>query len=247
MYPILFHVGGLTFTTHGFLAVLGIITGSSLLYILAKKKKIDTRYLINDVVYSVSMGVIGARVVYFLLYRDQFATWQEIFFLWNGGMVSYGGFILGGITFVLLFRRQKSKVYLWLDALSISFAFGLFFGRLGNIFAGEYSGINSKYGIGGIVPVTLYEGVYVLIIGCLLLMTYLKNNKIKEGLIFWLFVFFYGFGRFIIDFWRDEQDLFYGISLGQIISLSFVVLSIYFLINRYSRETGNLIFTRNRL
>ena len=44
MYPILFEINGFNIYTHGVLAVVGIIAGSVLIYLIAKKEKMNTKY-----------------------------------------------------------------------------------------------------------------------------------------------------------------------------------------------------------
>ena len=219
MYPELFKIGNLTIYTHGVLAVLGIIVGSYILLSLAKKSGLDTSFLFDNIVYSVLVGIIGARLTYFFLYREQFDSFSEIIYLWQGGMVSYGGFIPGFMAFFLLLKSQKTKISDWLAISSIAFPAGLFFGRLGNIFAGEYAGFstNSKINLDGFIPVTLYEGILVLLLAVTNYFLYRKN--VNKGNLFAWFIFSYSLGRFIIDFWRDEGKLILNISTGQAASL----------------------------
>lgn len=233
MHPVLFRIGDFTFYTHGLLAVLGIILGAVLLYFMAKKRAMNTDFLFDNIIYSVLAGILGARITYFVLYRDQFQSIKEIFFLWNGGMVSYGGFILGALAFVFLLKIQKENVLKWCDLGAISLAAGLCLGRLGNVFAGEYSGILTagRFNIHGIVPVTLFEAVVVLIIAIGLFIAN-RFSKFKDGIIFYLFILFYSGSRFIIDFWRDENDLFLHITLGQYVGLILFFVSGYLLFTK---------------
>ncbi len=221
MHPILFKIGTLTFYTHGLLSVLGIVLGGFILYKLAQKEKLDTSLILDNIIYSVLAGIVGARLVYFFMYRYQFSSFSEIFYLWNGGMVSYGGFFLGAVAFVLLLKSQKQNITKWLDISLIAFSIGLFLGRIGNLMAGEYSGrfSNSFLAINGVLPVTLFEGFLLVIIFSLLLFIYKKAKNLKDGSLALLFLLLYGFGRFVIDFWRAEEVVFFNLGLGQLVSL----------------------------
>ena len=246
MYPILFQIKGFTFYTHGLLSVLGIIIGAIILYLLARKENLKNELLFDNIIYSVLTGIIGARLTYFFMYRDQFSGIKEIFYIWDGGMVSFGGFFLGGLAFYLLLRSQKEPITKWFDIISISFSLGLFLGRVGNIFAGEYAGLttSSKYNLQGYIPINLYEGILLIIIFSALLAFYSKI-KHKDGIIFSIFLISYGLGRFIIDIWRDESKLFLNISLGQLVSLLVAlcgILLIYFL-SRKTREVKHGIIS----
>lgn len=244
MYPELFKIGSLTFYTHGVLAVFGIFFGSLIIYLLAKKEKVKTDFLFDNIVYSVLVGIVFARITYFLLYREQFSNIQEIFYLWQGGMVSYGGFIAGFIAFILLIKAQKSELGKWLAISSIAFPAGLFWGRIGNIFAGEYSGImtTSRINLGGLVPIPAYEALLLVVITTTLLCMRKKAATFFEKYSFIVFILFYTSGRFIIDFWRDDSKIIFGISLGQIVSLLLFVFATAFSIYKYVKEKrGNAI------
>jgi phosphatidylglycerol:prolipoprotein diacylglycerol transferase len=225
MHPVLLKIGNFYLYTHGVLAVLGIIAASIVLYYLAKREKLSLNFLFDNIVYTILFGIIGARLAYFILYNAQFNNPIELFFLWEGGMVSYGGFIAGGVAMAFLLRSQKQKILRWFDLLAVAFLIGQFFGRIGNIFAGEYSGLptTSSLNMHGLVPVTLYEGIYCLILFAALLLLYLRRGKIRDGFYFFLVLMAYPAGRFVIDFWRDEKNLVSIFSLGQMVSLVFLL------------------------
>ena len=62
------------------------------------------------------------------------------------------------------------------------------------------------------------------------------------GLISGIFLIFYSFFRFIIEFFRvpDEQlgYLFFNLTMGQIISLIFFIIGIYLIIVKYEIKTS---------
>jgi phosphatidylglycerol:prolipoprotein diacylglycerol transferase len=221
VFPELFKIGRFTLYTHGVLAVIGIIFGSYTLFLLAKKEKLNTAFLFDNIIYSVLIGIIGARLTYFLLYREQFNSFSEIFRLWEGGMVSYGGFIPGVLTFLLLLKLQQEKIAQWLAISSIAFSGGLFWGRIGNIFAGEYAGrpTLSKFNIDGYIPVTLYEAFLLVLLALSLLVMYKRMSKTIKKYLFFIFVLAYTGGRFILDFWREESKVALSLSIGQLVSL----------------------------
>lgn len=236
MHPILFSIGNFTFYTHGLMALLGIILGVWILFRLAKREKFATSSLLDEITYSVFLGIIGARITYFLMYRSQFSHFSEIFQIWDGGMVSYGGFVLAGLAFWYFFSKKKEDIRRWFDLLAISFAPALILGRIGNIFAGEYSGVatNAKVNFSGVVPVPLYEALLLLLLSVLLFTLYLKPKKtLKSGLYFSIFMAVYGLGRFVVDIWRNESNLFLNISHGQVASLIVGIVGIINLWNYF--------------
>jgi len=231
MYPIIFKIGQFNLYTHGVMAVIGIIVGGILLYKLAKRRGYSTEFLFDNVIYSVLAGIIGARLTYFFLYRGQFSSIKEVFYLWDGGLVSYGGFILGGIIFALLIRVQKENIMKWLDIYSLSFVSGLFFGRVGNLMAGEYSGVAtvSRFNINGLVPIPAYECASLILIFVTLVILLKKKIKVN-GMIFFTMITMYGGFRFVIDIWRAESKLFSFISLGQSVSMVLLIIGAIFIL-----------------
>jgi prolipoprotein diacylglyceryltransferase len=47
----------------------------------------------------------------------------------------------------------------------------------------------------------------------------LKKKKVFPGLVFFLTLLLYSGGRFIIDFWRNEEAILWKLSFGQFFSL----------------------------
>lgn len=230
MYPILFKIGGLSFYTHGLVAVLGIVLGTALIYYLAKKSSLSTGFLFDNIIYTVLFGIIGARLTFYLLYSNQFAGFREVIYLWQGGLVSIGGFVVGGFILHLLLKYQNQPIKKWFDVVVLGFALGLAIGRFGEYFADEFAGVkySGKFSINGVFPVTTLEGLWVLLILILLLILKKFKNPV-DGVIFSFFLILYGGGRFVIDFMRDERNLFLNISIGQIASLIIMTIGIVLL------------------
>jgi phosphatidylglycerol:prolipoprotein diacylglycerol transferase len=174
-------------------------------------------------------GIIGARIAYFLLYPDQFNSLSQIIFIWEGGLVSYGGFVLGGLTFLILLKFQKQPVLAWFDALAVGFPLGLFFGRIGDVLTGDYSGAEKFTTFSSLksgVPLPFYEAALCLLIFFIALALYLKKDRIVSGLVFLITLLLYSGGRFIIDFWRSESGLIWKLSLGQVFGLTIFIASL---------------------
>lgn len=81
-------------------------------------------------------GVGGARLFFFLQYRDHFDHWYELFFIWQGGLVIYGGF-LGGIAAIVIFARVRKLSFLWvMDCIAAPAMLGMAIGRFGCLLNG---------------------------------------------------------------------------------------------------------------
>lgn len=236
MYPIIFQTGQFTFYSHSLMSMLGIIAGGLLVYLLAKKAEISFENLFDNIILTALAGVIGAKIAFIVLYKEQFQSWTDYFAFGQGGLVSYGGMLLGAIFLVMLLRWQQKKVYTYLDLFSLGFFAGLFFGRIGDLLAGEYAGISSaaKYpivGNVGAVPLPLMEAALIFVIVAVLTGLYLKfYRKMYGGTILYLSLLFYGLGRFLIDFYRDEDKIVLQLNLSQAASLVLFLFSVLMMI-----------------
>ncbi len=80
MYPVLFSIGRVNIYTHGLMIVIGAILGGLLIYYLAKRQEIAASLTFDLIIYSLIGGLLGARILYVLLYYDQFLNFKEIFY-----------------------------------------------------------------------------------------------------------------------------------------------------------------------
>lgn len=239
---ILFHIGSLTIYTYGFFVMLAVLATSLMIYLLAKKAQLQRTVIFDLVIYTLLFGIIGARIAFYILYPDQFSSFWEIFKIWQGGLVSWGGFVFGIIAAIIVLRIYKENVLKWLDILTISSMLGLSIGRFGSFLSGELAGLpsHSPLSISGVYPVTLYESLMLLILFFAWLAFYLNFRPKSAPGIFALGVLAtYSLGRFLLDYLRLESDLIAGISLGQLFSLIILLLSaIVFVIYFISKRKG---------
>ena len=97
----------------------------------------------TDLFVALIVGVVaGGRVGYFLFYTPEliFSEPWKVFFVWEGGMASHGGFT--GVAVATLYIARKHRQSFWLTAdLVCSLApAGLLFGRIANYLNGELWG-----------------------------------------------------------------------------------------------------------
>lgn len=213
----LLNLGPVKIYTYGFFATLGFIFAFLIFYSLAKKEKLPTESLFEQAFLILVGGIIGGRLSYYWLYPDQFTSFNEIFYLWQGGLTSYGGFIGGLITAYFIFRKKFS---VWFDLIAVSFWGGLFFWRIGCFLVNDHPGKlnNSFLAIGGRLPYSLLESIFGLV-GLAVFYWLYQKNKLSRGYYFWLTVIAYSAGRFLLDFTREDPVYWLGLSAGQITSV----------------------------
>lgn len=228
MYPILFKINNVSVYSHGVFMVLGMIFGAGIIYYLAKRRRLKTDFLFDNIIITILFGIIGARLTYFFLYQEQFSNIREVLYIWQGGLVSYGGFVAGGLTLYLLLKSQGESILGWFDLFSVAFPAGLFWGRVGDILAGDNDAALILGSAGKYIPVPLLEAILCLIIFVVLFMLHYKQRIRTAGLYFLLMLLLYSGGRFMIDFHRTENQFLLGLSIGQLFSLLLFLIALIF-------------------
>ncbi|OGD65551.1 hypothetical protein A3F08_02670 [Candidatus Berkelbacteria bacterium RIFCSPHIGHO2_12_FULL_36_9] len=223
MYPILFSIGGVNFYSYGLLASIAFFSGALLIINLAKKNKLYYPQLFDHLLWLFLAALFGARLSYFIVYNNQFNYWYEFFYLWNGGMISYGGMLGVLLAAVYIFKKDRLK---WLDIIGLAFLLGVFFWRIGCVLTGDhpqipYSGFLS---INGEFPAILIESLLGIIGFAIFFKLFDKLKKIP-GLVFFQIILFYGLVRIFVDNFRIDPEMI-GLSTGQVVGMLLVVAAL---------------------
>ena len=208
------------------------------------KEKFD-----DYITYLIIGIIIGGRLGYVLLYNPNFYLNNliDVFKIWQGGMSFHGG-LVGVIAMSVLFAKKNGQdSYIYLDVVSIVAPIGIFFGRISNFINSELYGIetNLPWAVKFIQvdnlyrhPSQLYEAIFEGLILFIVLIYFRKKGFMKiPGLISGLFLIFYSFFRFIIEFVRvpDEQlgYIFFNLTMGQVVSFIFFLIGSYLVITKH--------------
>ncbi len=243
--PTLLNIGSFEIRYYGLFYIIGFIIAYFLLNYLVKVKHIKlTKDDILDYLLYLGLGmIIGSRLFYFIFYNPSIILNDPLSILkiWQGGMSFHGGFI-GAVFFGYIFSvKKKIKFYKLADITIIPLTLALALGRIGNFINGElygrmYEGIfcidysKSSYvnNVEGCrFPSQIFESIKNILI--FIPLFYLATKKkLKDGIIFWLFVIFYGALRFLIEFIRqpDEQIgyILNYFTMGQILCIIMIII-----------------------
>ncbi len=211
---------------------------------LALKEKFD-----DFITYLIVGIILGGRIGYILFYNPKYylSNLSDILKIWEGGMSFHGGLIGVILTTIIFAKKNNQNPYSYLDVVSIVAPIGIFFGRIANFINSELYGFESNlpWSVKFIKvddlyrhPSQLYEAIFEGLILLLILIHYRNKGFMKiPGLISSLFLIFYSFFRFVIEFFRvpDEQlgYLFFNLTMGQIISLIFLSVGVYLMKKKY--------------
>jgi phosphatidylglycerol:prolipoprotein diacylglycerol transferase len=220
VHPILIEIGPLKIYSYGFMLALSFWIGIALAARRAGRRGINPDRIYDMSIILILAAVIGSRALYILTHRADYRSLVDIVALWQGGATFYGGFILALAGAILYIRSGKLSFLAVADACAPSIALGFFFTRIGCFLSGccfghptgSFLGIvfppgspagNTCPGI-AVHPTQLYDSLYGLLTGCLLLLVDRKSPF--PGFTFALLCVLYGAGRFSIDFLRFYED-----------------------------------------
>lgn len=223
MHPILFTVGKVNFYSYGLMAGIAFLVFSAITINLAKKEKLYFNELFDRLIILFFGALIGARIIYAIVYYYQFSSWYEIFYFWQGGMVSFGGMLGVIILTLLMFKKDRFR---WLDIFTVGFLAGLFFWRLGCFLAGDHLVVasNAFFAVNGLFPAILFESILGLI-GFIIFYFLLFKLKKHPGMIFFMGIIYYGLVRIAVDNYRIDSMIM-GLRTGQIAGIALVILGI---------------------
>ncbi len=254
--PILFSLGPLVIRWYSLSYIAGIILG----WLYAGKliehwQSPYTKKNLDDFILWATAGIIlGGRFGYVLFYNFAdylYSPWQ-IFAVWNGGMSFHGG-MLGMIVAMYFFAKKQNESFLhFADIIACVAPIGLFFGRIANFINGELWGTKSNLpwampfpqaGAEPRHPSQLYEALLEgLILFFLLRFIFKRVPPLQNtGLLSGIFLAWYGFSRFLVEFVREPNktnsgDLliydFFGLQFttGQLLNFPMMMIGGYLII-----------------
>jgi phosphatidylglycerol:prolipoprotein diacylglycerol transferase len=241
MFPILLEWGPITLRTYGLLVALAFLAGLRLARAAARLRRIPESFLLDATAIAIVSGLVGARLLYVFLNAGHFRAHPlEIFKLWEGGLVFYGGFLLAAAVVAWYCRRKKISITAMADCAAPALALGQAVGRWGCFFAGCCYGKPTSapwavrfqepaslapLGI-DLHPVQVYESIGNLFIA-LFLWTRLSRHREEHGDVFWWYVLLYGALRFAMELLRGDErgPLLGGLAPSQFIAMSAVLVA----------------------
>ena len=235
MKPIFFRIPYLNVPVFGFglLVVLAFYAGIALAVWRSRRQRLDPGVVYDLAVWMLVGGLVGARLFYVWEYwGERVRTFADVFKVWEGGIVFYGGAVGGFLGFFAFRAVRTFPVLATLDALAPSVALGAGIGRIGCFLNGCcYGDLCGLPGLGvrfpaqsppwnserarGLIdadapftlpihPTQLYSAVDGVVL-CLLLSAFFPIRK-RDGEVFNLLLFGYAFTRFLIERLRDDEN-----------------------------------------
>lgn len=243
MLPVLFKIGPVTIYTYGVAIALAFLLSLFIIVHESKRKGLNPDFAYDLILFAMIGGIAGARLVYVIDHWHDFAAQPaQVFAIWQGGLVFYGGLIGGTLAVLALIKAKKLQVGKVADIVAPCLAIGSAVGRLGcfsnGCCYGETTSVpwavtftnplsSAPLGV-PLHPTQIYEFFYnIVILGVL---WWARKRVKRDGLLFWAYMTLYGLFRFIVEFFRANPDIVMGMSASQLFSAFLLVtgLSVIF-------------------
>lgn len=241
--PIMFRVGSFAVSWHGFFSAVGLFVGLWFAGRIASRWGVSDEDLSATAFWGVIGGIIGARLLHVIDYLDFYiASPGRIFLLTEGGIAIYGA-ILGGSAAGLAYAAwRKLPAGRIADAAAFGMILGQAIGRIGDLINGEHWATQTSLPWGitythadtlgqkdiAVHPVaSIYEGLWdILVLG---LLFWLRNRMPVPGMLYWIYLGLYSFGRFFMSFLRLDKVWFWNLREAQIVAVLCMALAAFML------------------
>ncbi len=144
MYPHSFQLGPFSVNGYGVMVALAFVVG---LWTAAQRSShagVSGEKILDLGPWLLIGAILGARVLYVITFwREQFAgePFVEVFKVWTGGLVYYGGLIGASLTCIVYCLARKLPLWTIGDIMAPSVALGQAFGRIGCLLNGCCYGV----------------------------------------------------------------------------------------------------------
>ncbi|MBN2333368.1 MAG: prolipoprotein diacylglyceryl transferase [Deltaproteobacteria bacterium] len=210
--------GGLTIHTYGLLVAIGFLMAMIYAVQAGKKEGLAPDLIYDLFFYALLFAIIGARILYVLINSSYYRSHPlEILYIWQGGLVFYGGFLAAVAAVYIKLRIHHLAVMQVADIAAPALALAQAIGRLGCLAAGccygghcglPFALIFSDPASLAPLHVALHPTqIYHAVANGLLfvILAWHRHHRSFVGQSAVLYLLLYPVGRFTIEFFRGDQ------------------------------------------
>ncbi len=231
MYPIVWEPFGFPISSFGVMLAIGFLVGTWITAVRMREEGLDPEAATTILIY-VMIGGIGGSKLYFAIdnaLRTDLPFTQLLFA--RDGITWYGGLIGATLLGALGCRIHRVSVLAFANCTAVAGPIGQAIGRIGCFLVGDDYGhpTDLPWGIAfprgapptldPVHPTQLYEVAWLLPVGLLLW----KRRRVSPFL-FGEYVALNGLGRIVIEHWRVNPSLAFGLTQPQWIGILLIVL-----------------------
>ncbi len=255
------NIGNFSIYYYGIILMTGVVAAAFLANAEAVRKKKNTEFLWDSLIWMVLGGVLGARLwhvftpppsmvergitTYYYLTHPLDALNPRL------GGLGIPGAVIGGVLALYWYsKRRKQKFLVWVDIIAPAVPLGQAIGRFGNFVNQEVYGaptdlpwaifIDPAHRLAEFMefetyhPIFLYEAIWSLASVFFLLWLARKfSDKLISGDIFLVYLITYPFIRILLDFLRLDASELGGINANQSLMVIVMLISSGILIYRH--------------
>ncbi len=221
---------------------------------------------LDVLLFALPGGILGARLYYIIFNPSLYVKagggidLAACVNIHKGGLAIYGGILAGTLIVFLVSRHKKIPFPTMVDLCTFGLLIGQIAGRWGNFvnveaYGGETDlpwrmGIETAQGYWEVHPTFLYESLWNLLGFFLLLLVLGKGLRKFDGMLFLLYLAWYGFGRGFIEGLRTDSLYFFdtGLRVSQLLGFASCVLALLLLVWKLKArpDPGALYVNRHR-
>ena len=221
---------------------------------------------LDVLLFALPGGILGARLYYIIFNPSLYVKagggidLAACVNIHKGGLAIYGGILAGTLIVFLVSRHKKIPFPAMVDLCTFGLLIGQIAGRWGNFvnveaYGGETDlpwrmGIETAQGYWEVHPTFLYESLWNLLGFFLLLLVLRKGLRKFDGMLFLLYLAWYGFGRGLIEGLRTDSLYFFdtGLRVSQLLGFASCVLALLLLVWKLKSrpDPGALYVNRHR-
>lgn len=270
MKPILFTINlgiiKIPIHSYGVMIALSFFIGTLLSARWAERREgIDSEEYVSITMWVIVAILIGSRLFFVFEHLEEYSKHPlEIFAVWKGGLVLYGGFFGGVAGGMYLARRRRVSIPRYFDAGAPSIALGIFLTRIGCFLNGCCYGkpTDSPLGVSfpkgsyayynhlrnGLIspesnvslpvhPTELYSSLGGLVLFGIMLFL-IRRRKRFDGQYMFEFTILYSVMRFIVEIFRGDHPMwaFSFMTTPQVISSVIFVICVPLYLYLYFRK-----------
>jgi phosphatidylglycerol:prolipoprotein diacylglycerol transferase len=261
---------GVPIHSYGVMLGISMVAGWFLTMRLAKEDGIPVEAAGQIFMWAAVYSIVGARLLYCLVQYNEMSSPLDIFKIWQGGMVAYGGMIGGFLASWYNCRKNRIPLLRWADVSAPCVVLGTAITRVGCLLHGCDYGRRTDlawaihfpkgspawqdhvqhFGLAAdaaqsfpVHPTQVYEMMAGLFLFALLMV--LRRVRKFSGMVFLGWVIGYGILRPIIEIYRDDDQrgTVGPLSTSQFIGIVSVLLGVALLValvRRYRQDPQSL-------
>jgi phosphatidylglycerol:prolipoprotein diacylglycerol transferase len=239
--PSLMIWGPIAIQPFGVLVLTGCIVGFLVARWYVGSQGLDQGRFFELAIWILVPGFVLSHLVSMLLYFPETVRAHPISLINPvGSMSSFGGFLGGCLGAIIYLKIYKLPILEYGEAALVGLVVGWFFGRLGCTIAHDHPGIKSDFFLAVKFPggarhdLGFYEWLFT--IGLIVILNIIRRAGFPPGAILGAVCILYAPFRFVLDFLRVGDKLYFGFTPGQYFSVILIPVGIFFVFKAYKKH-----------